>query len=260
MSDKAKIFSMANQKGGVGKTTCAINIAAALGILKRRVLLLDFDPQGNCSTGMGVLKKNSGVSSFDIVSGAAEASQAIRGTKFEGVDIIPATMELAGAELLISDRNRREFVLSDALDKAMVKEKYDAVIIDCPPSLGLLTLNAMVCSDMIIVPMQCEYFALEGLSQLTYTLNKVQKLYNPSLSLGGVILTMYDGRLNLSIQVAREVQRFFPGKVFKSTIPRGVRVSEAPSFGQPVVYYDRNCKPSSAYLEIAREMISKFKI
>lgn len=246
-----KILAFANQKGGVGKTTSAINVAASLGYLGKEVLLVDLDPQGNCTSGVGIDKDRVTLSSYEVLLEGAKISDAAQKTNFKGLSCVPATMNLAGAEIGLSAVAARESVLKEALREA---KGYDYIIMDCPPSLGLLTLNGLVAAEEVIVPMQCEYFALEGLSQLLYTVNLVKKMYNPALDLGGVILTMYDGRLNLSLAVAAEIRKFFPDRIFRNTVPRNVRLSEAPSHGKPVLYYDKNSKGANAYLEIAREL------
>lgn len=246
-----KILAFANQKGGVGKTTSAINVAASLGYLGKKVLLVDLDPQGNCTSGVGIDKDRVTLSTYEVLLEGAKISDAAQKTRFQGLSCVPATMNLAGAEIGLSAVSARESVLKEALREG---KDYDYIIMDCPPSLGLLTLNGLVAAEEVIVPMQCEYFALEGLSQLLYTVNLVKKMYNPKLDLGGVILTMYDGRLNLSLAVAAEIRKFFPDRIFRNTVPRNVRLSEAPSHGKPVLYYDKNSKGANAYLEIAREL------
>lgn len=254
MSEKCRICAFANQKGGVGKTTSAVNIASAVGQLGKRVLLVDFDPQGNASSGVGI-PKNPEKSTYDVLMGA-NPYEALVKTKYENLDVLPATMDLAGAELEIADEQRREAKLKTALD--MLRPDYDCIFIDCPPSLGLLTLNALCASDGVIVPMQCEYFALEGLSQLMRTISIVRKKYNPNLSLDGVVITMFDGRLNLSLQVLEEIKVHFPGKIFRTPVPRNVRLSEAPSYGMPIKYYDKSSKGAIAYDDIAKEYIERF--
>lgn len=251
---KNQIIAFANQKGGVGKTTSAINIAAGVASLGKRVLLCDFDPQGNASSGVGV-DKNSDKTVYDVLMGI-NPYEAIIKTEFEKLDCIPASVELAGAELEIADEPRRETKLKTALD--MLRSDYDYIFIDCPPSLGLLTINALCAADSVIVPMQCEYFALEGLSQLMKTLSIIKKKYNSSLSLDGVVVTMFDGRLNLSLQVLEEIKNFLPGKLFRTPVPRNVRLSEAPSYGMPVKYYDKHSKGAKAYEDISRELIERF--
>ncbi len=253
----AKTVSILNQKGGVGKTTTAVNLAAAVGAKGKKLLLADIDPQGNSTSGFGINKREIGCSSYELLTGEAKASEAIIHTAFEGVDLIPAKMNLAGAELEIIDRKNRESILKHSL--AEVWENYDYIFLDCPPSLGLITLNALTASDTFLVPIQCEYYALEGLSQLMSTARKIKQMYNPYLELEGVLLTMYDGRLNLTQQVVSEIKRFFPKKVYATTIPRNVRLSEAPSFGQPVIYFDKNSKGSLAYMALCDEFLSQQK-
>ncbi|MBQ6526622.1 MAG: ParA family protein [Clostridia bacterium] len=251
----AKTIAIVNQKGGVGKTTTAVNLAAALGLQKQKVLMVDIDPQGNCTSGFGIEKQNLEVSSYDILIDQEPAKNAILTTKFRNVDLLPASMDLAGAELELVDIPERQTRLKKAL--ADVNENYDYILLDCPPSLGLITLNALTASDSFLVPIQCEYYALEGLSQLLNTVKTIKRLYNPSIDLEGVVLTMFDNRLNLTQQVVAEVKKYFPNKVFETAIPRNVRLSEAPSFGMPVLYYDRGSRGSMAYIALARELIKK---
>lgn len=249
-----KIIAFANQKGGVGKTTTAINLAAALSERGKRVLLCDFDPQGNATSGFGVDPRSLETSVYDlIVSEGPDTKSGIVQTKW--VDIIGANVNLAGAELDLIAMDHREARLKLVLDK--VKDEYDYVFIDCPPSLGLLTLNCLCAADSFLVPLQCEYYALEGLSQLMTTVRMVKKNMNPKLSLEGVLLTMFDGRTNLAIQVAQEVKRFFPGKVYATVIPRNVRLSEAPSHGKPITSYDRSCRGAEAYVQLAQEFLKR---
>ena len=240
--NKSRIIAFANQKGGVGKTTSAVNVAAGVASLGKRVLLCDFDPQGNASSGVGV-EKSGDKTIYDVLMGE-NPYEALVKTEFENLDCIPASMSLAGAELEIADEPRRETKLKSALD--MLRSDYDYIIIDCPPSLGLLTINALCAADGVIVPMQCEYFALEGLSQLMKTLSIVKNKYNPRLSLDGVLVTMFDGRLNLSLQVLEEIKNYLPGKLFRTPVPRNVRLSEAPSYGMPIKYYDQHSKGAAA--------------
>ena len=229
--------------------------AAALGLQKQKVLMVDIDPQGNCTSGFGIEKQNLEVSSYEILIDQEPAKNAILTTKFRNVDLLPASMDLAGAELELVDIPERQTRLKKAL--ADVKENYDYILLDCPPSLGLITLNALTASDTFLVPIQCEYYALEGLSQLLNTVKTIKRLYNPSIDLEGVVLTMFDNRLNLTQQVVAEVKKYFPNKVFETAIPRNVRLSEAPSFGMPVLYYDRGSRGSMAYIALARELIKK---
>ncbi len=253
----AKTVSILNQKGGVGKTTTAVNLAAAIGIEGKKTLLVDIDPQGNSTSGFGINKRDIKQSSYDVLTGKCSAEEAILRTEFENIDIMPSNMNLAGAEIEIIEIANRESLLKRAL--ALVWEKYDYIFLDCPPSLGLITLNALTASDTFMVPIQCEYYALEGLSQLMATVRQIKRLYNPYIDLEGVLLTMYDGRLNLTQQVVEEVKKFFPKKVYTTVIPRNVRLSEAPSFGQPVMYYDRSSKGSVAYCDLAKEFLEKQK-
>lgn len=249
-----KIIAFANQKGGVGKTTTAINLAAALYERGKRMLLCDFDPQGNATSGFGVDPRTLQISIYDlIVAEEPDVKSAIVSTKW--VDLIGANVNLAGAELDLIAMKGRENRLKSVLDR--VRDDYDYIFIDCPPSLGLLTLNCLCAADSFLVPLQCEYYALEGLSQLMTTVRMVKKSMNPSLTLEGVLLTMFDGRTNLSIQVVEEVKKHFPGEVFSSVVPRNVRLSEAPSHGKPITDYDRMCRGAEAYLALADEILKK---
>ena len=250
-----KIIAVVNQKGGVGKTTSAVNLAAAVGQRGKSVLLVDIDPQGNATSGMGLNKRELAKSSYDVIINGTPAKEVIKHTKFDGVDVLPANMNLAGAELELVDSSKRESNLKNAL--LLVKGEYDFIFMDCPPSLGLITLNALCAADTVLVPIQCEYYALEGLSQLISTVRQVKRLYNPMLEIEGVLLTMYDGRLNLTQQVVDELKRFFPKKVYSTPITRNVKLSEAPSYGMPINYYDKHSKGAIAYDEVANEIISR---
>lgn len=248
-----KIISIVNQKGGVGKTTSAVNLVAALGNSGKKVLLVDADPQGNTTSGYGINKKSIRASSYDLLVGTATIDQAIIKTAYKGVDIIPSDMNLAGAEIELISIENREQQFKKTLN--IVRNNYDYIFLDCPPSLGLITINALTASDTVLVPIQCEYFALEGLSQLMATVRQVKRLYNPILELEGVLLTMYDGRLNLTQQVVNEIKKFFANKLYKTVIPRAVRLSEAPSYGMPIQYYDPRSKGAIAYNDLAKEFI-----
>lgn len=247
-----KSIAIVNQKGGVGKTTSCVNLAAALTALGARVLVCDFDPQGNATSGFG-LDKSRSPSVYDVILGDAPMSKAVVGTKWG--DVVPANKALSGATVELIALERREFRLKDAIEE--VKGSYDVIFIDCPPSLELLTLDGLCAADTLLVPVQCEYYALEGLSDLLYTVRLAKQRLNPSLELEGVVLTMYDGRTNLSLQVAEEVKRHFPGKVYASVIPRNVRLSEAPSHGVPVSVYDPLSRGAEAYEALAREFLKK---
>ena len=250
-----RIIAITNQKGGVGKTTTAINLSAAIAKKGQRVLLVDLDSQGNATSGVAVDKRQLGKSTYNILVDGISAEECLFSTQYKNLHILPSSLDLAAAELEIADKPHREALLKNAV--LPIKFNYDYIIIDCPPSLGLITANALTMADTILVPIQCEYYALEGLSQLMNTVRRVKRQYNSSLELEGVLLTMYDGRLNLTQQVVEEVKKFFPRKVFKTVIPRGVRLSEAPSFGMPVIYYDKSCKGSAAYTELAKEIAAK---
>lgn len=251
----AKTVAVLNQKGGVGKTTTAVNLAACVGATGKKVLLVDIDPQGNSTSGFGIDKRAIKVSSYDVLVGNNKAAEAVVKTDFLNVDLMVSNMNLAGAELEIIDTKNRESLLKNAL--SAVWENYDYIFLDCPPSLGLITLNALTASDSFLVPIQCEYYALEGLSQLMATVRNIKRLYNPYIELEGVLLTMYDGRLNLTQQVVEEVKKFFPKKVYATTIPRNVRLSEAPSFGQPIIYFDKRSKGAEAYIDFTNEFLAK---
>lgn len=252
-----KIVAIVNQKGGVGKTTTAVNLAAGVGLQGKKVLLVDADPQGNTTSGFGFNKKDVVFSTYDLLIGRQKADVIIRATTFKNVDIIPANMDLAGAEIELISVDERESQLKKGL--ALVREKYDYIFIDCPPSLSLITINSINAADTFIVPIQCEYYAMEGLSQLMSSVRQIKRLYNPNLELEGVLLTMFDARLNLTQQVVSEVEKFFSNKVFSTRIPRAVRLSEAPSYGLPIQYYDKRSKGAKAYDDLAKEFIKRNK-
>ena len=252
-----KTIVFANQKGGVGKTTSAVNVAAAMGARGKRTLLIDLDPQGNTSSGVGINKKNIRLSSYDVLIGRSAAESCIVETDYPNLCIMPSNISLAGAEFELVAIEKREHRFKNAL--STVKEMFDYIIIDCPPSLGILTVNALVAADAVIVPMQCEYYSLEGLSQLLSTIKTCKRLYNPTLELCGILITMYNGRLNLSSQVMYELKRFYTSKLLKTTILRNVRLSEAPSYGQPIIYYDKHCKGAEAYMEVTDEIIDRME-
>ena len=252
----AKIIAVVNQKGGVGKTTTAVNLTAALTAAGARVLLCDFDPQANATSGFGIEKRNTANTVYDMVINGVMPEQCVLRTKFG--DVIPSGAELAGASVELIGLEHREYRLKDCLGK--LRYAYDYIFIDCPPSLELLTLNALCAADSILIPVQCEYYALEGLSDLMSTLRAVKRRLNPTLEVFGVLLTMFDGRTNFSNQVAQEVRRHFPGKVYASVIPRNVRLAEAPSHGVPVTAYDRSSRGSAAYLAVAEEILRKERL
>jgi len=248
-----KTIAIVNQKGGVGKTTSAVNLTAALGAKGYKILLVDIDPQGNSTSGLGVNKRGLENSSYSVLIGGCPAENAIVETPYQNVSVMPSSMDLAGAELELVDVQKREARLKNSL--AAVKDNFDFIFLDCPPSLGLITLNGLCAADTLIVPIQCEFFALEGLSQLISTVRTVKRLYNPYIEIEGVLLTMYNGQLNLTQQVVEEVKRCFPKKVYATYIPRNVRLSEAPSYGQPVMYYDKSSKGAHAYNDLADEFL-----
>ncbi len=251
-----RIITFANQKGGVGKTTSAVNIAAEAGIAGKKVLLVDNDPQGNATSGVGLFnKKNLNHSTYTTIIDPDTVRLSIQKTAYENLDIMPSNINLAGAEIEIIEFNDRHKRLKNAIDQ--IKDEYDYIFIDCPPTLGLLTVNALVASDGIIIPMQCEYFALEGLAQLSVSIKKVKQMYNPALELVGILITMYNGRLNLSVHVMSELKKYYSDKLFKTVIARNVRLSEAPSYGKPIKYFDKHSKGSQAYADVTQEIFER---
>lgn len=249
------VTAFANQKGGVGKTTSAINSASCIAELGYSVLMLDCDPQGNTTSGLGINKKKASHTMYDVLIDGADPEQCIIKTKFKNLSLVPSTINLAGAEFDLMGEDRRERRISDFIEK--LDGSYDYVIIDCPPSLGMLTVNALTASRGVVIPMQCEYYALEGLSQLMISIKKVKERYNPSLTINGILITMHNGRLNLASQVLSEIKRYYSDKLFPTVIPRNVTLSEAPGFGEPINYYDRCSKGCKAYEEVAKELIKR---
>lgn len=250
-----RVIAIANQKGGVGKTTTAINLATAMAATKKTVLLIDLDPQGNASTGLGIARDARDVNSYHVLIGEAGLAETTHDTEIPGLKVVPSGVDLSGAEIELVDMARREVRLSGALKPAL--GVYDYVLIDCPPSLNLLTLNALVAANSVLVPLQCEFFALEGISHLVKTIEAIRKGFNPTLELQGIVLTMFDKRNNLTEQVAADVREFFGEKVYKTVIPRNVRISEAPSYGKPVLIYDHKCAGSEAYIHLAAEVLKR---
>ncbi len=247
-----KIISFANQKGGVGKTTSCVNIAASLGLLGHKVLIIDLDPQGNTTSGVGISKKGLKGTTRELLTGEKPASDIITETPYQNLSVIPTNTALAGSEFDLFDFEDSESRMKQAL--AEVKDNYDYILIDCPPSLGMLTVNAFTASDGVIVPMQCEFYALEGLSQLMITINRIKRLYNPDLSVSGILITMYNGRLLLSMQVISELEKHYQDKLFQTKISRNVKLTEAPGFGKPAYYHDKNSKGAKEYIEVAKEL------
>jgi len=252
---RPRVLTMANQKGGVGKTTTAINLGTALAATDKSVLIIDLDPQGNASTGMGLTADHRPITAYEVLIGAATLDRAAMPTAVPKLSVVPSTRDLSGAEIELIDMDRREYRLADAV--AALEGRWDYVLIDCPPSLNLLTLNALVAADAVFVPLQCEFYALEGLSHLLHTVERVKRALNPRLEIQGVVLTMFDKRNNICDMVATDVRSHFGDKVYKTVIPRNVRVSEAPSFGKPVLLYDWRCAGSQAYIHLASELLRR---
>lgn len=250
-----KIIAIANQKGGVGKTTTSVNLAASLGVLEKKVLLIDADPQANASSGLGIDVESVEIGSYQVLEHSATPEEATVACSAPNVSVIPAHIDLVAIEIELVDKENREYMLKKALEN--VKNEYDYIIIDCAPSLGLLTLNALTAADSVVIPIQCEYFALEGLGKLLNTIKSVQKIHNPTLDIEGLLLTMYDSRLRLSNQVVEEVQKHFNDMVFETIIQRNIKLSEAPSFGESIINYDATSRGASNYLNLAEEIIKR---
>lgn len=254
----AKVISFANQKGGVGKTTSAINIAASLGVLGHKVLIIDLDPQGNTTSGLGVAKKQLKITTKDVLTGEATAKDALIETEFNNLWLIPTNISLASAEYELYDlceNDELPYRMKKVLEP--IRDDFDYIIVDCPPSLGMLTINSFTASDGIIVPMQCEFYALEGLSQLMVTIKGIKQRYNPDLTVTGILITMYNGRLLLSMQVISELRKHYEDKLFETNISRNVKLTEAPGFGKPVYYYDKNAKGAKEYLDVAKQLAER---
>ena len=250
-----KIIAFANQKGGVGKTTSAVNIAASLGVLGYKVLLIDLDPQGNATSGVGVMKKSLKMTTLDLLTTDATVEQVALKTRYDNLSVIPTHTTLARAEYELGEKEEGEYVLKKKLEEA--RAVYDYIIIDCPPSLGMMTVNALSASDGVVIPMQCEFFALEGLSQLMFTISRIKQHYNKALNVTGILITMYNGRLILSMQVINELKKHYTDKLFETTISRNVKVSEAPGFGTPVYYHEKRSKGSVEYMNVAKELAER---
>lgn len=253
----AKIISVVNQKGGVGKTTTTVNLSACLAKEGKKVLMIDMDPQGNASSGLGIDTEELETTVYQVLIGEKSMEESIIQTEFGALCVSPSDIQLAGAEIELVSMEKREYMLKNALSK--VEDGYDFILIDCPPSLNLMTVNALVASDSVLIPVQCEYYALEGLSRLMQTVKSIKKQLNEGLEIEGILLTMYDSRTNLSMMVAEEVKKFFPKKVYSTVIPRNVRLSEAPSYGQPIIEYDCYSRGAESYMELAKEVLKNNK-
>lgn len=248
-----KVIAVTNQKGGVGKTTTSVNLSACLAYKGKRVLVVDCDPQGNTTSGFGIDKDSYELSVYDCLIDSENAQKAVLRTKYGNLSVIPSSPELSAAEIELASEEKREYILSEALNK--IKKDYDYIIIDSPPALGMLSINIMTASDSVLIPIQCEYYALEGLTQLINSIRNIKKTSNPKLDIEGIVATMYDSRTNLSSQVLDEVKKFFPDKVYNTIIPRNIRLSEAPSFGEPIIRYDITSKGAEAYFDLAKELM-----
>ncbi|MEG2380354.1 MAG: AAA family ATPase [Oscillospiraceae bacterium] len=248
-----KVIAIANQKGGVGKTTTAVNLSACIGKKGKKALIIDIDPQGNTTSGLGLDPREVTLSTYDCLVDDVPIKDIIVKTDYDNLWICPANISIAGAELELADKESREYRLKEAI--LQVKDEFDFIFIDCPPSLGLITINSLAAAESVLIPIQCEYYALEGLSQLTKTIKRIKQTYNKGLAIEGVLLTMFDSRTNLSVQVVDEVKKYFGATVYKSVIPRNVRLSEAPSFGQPIIAYDKSSRGADCYMKLAKEVI-----
>lgn len=253
--EMAKVIAVTNQKGGVGKTTTAVNLSACLAYAGKKTLLIDCDPQGNATSGFGIERSDYETSIYECLADSSKTERSVIKTKYLNMYVLPSSSDLSAAEIELAYEEKREFFLKNVI--LQVKDKFDFIIIDSPPSLGMITINILTAADSVLIPIQCEYYALEGVSQLINTIKAIKKKLNPKINIEGILGTMYDGRTNLSIQVLEEVKRFFPNKIYKTVIPRNIRLSESPSFGEPIIKYDRTSKGASAYMALAKEVIEK---